>query len=188
MKPTAPGGRQVAFGTLPHYDARVEARLDLWLHLLAFATYTGATASIAFSTLPAARAEGEPARRLQVLAAALRVYDPLSIAALGVLVMTGAFRLTAYKAALRNVFFERVGGPLAWKLFFTFLLVNLGAYIAFGIGHRLVGMHVRGEAIDPERLASMENRLRSRLLLALVLVGVIVWVALSLSGIDLRPS
>jgi hypothetical protein len=166
----------------------VEARLDLWFHLLAFATYTGATFSLVFSTLPTARAEAEPGRRLQVLAAALRVYDPLSIAALGVLVMTGAFRLTAYKAALRNLFFERVGGPLAWKLFFTFLLVNLGAYVAFGIGHRLVGMHVRGDAIDPAHLASMEKRLQWSLLLALLLVGVIVWVAMSLSGIDLRPS
>jgi uncharacterized membrane protein len=166
----------------------VEARIYLWLHLLAFAAYAGATMTVAFSSLPAARAETDPKRRLQLLATAMRVYDPLSIAALGVLVMTGAFRLTAYKAALRAAFFDRVGIALAWKLFFTFLLINLGAYVAFGIGHRLVGMHARGDEIDPARLGAMEGRLQWSLVIGLVLVALIVWVALGIAPAALQPS
>ena len=166
----------------------MEARLQLWLHLLAFATYTGATVVVAFASVPAARKEADPARRLQLLAAALRVYDPLSIAALGVLVMTGAYRLTAYKAALREVFFDRMGVVLAWKLFFSFLLIMVVTYAAFGIGHRLVGMHARGDAIDGRVLASMETRLQWTLVIALALVATIVWVALSMAPASLGPT
>ena len=100
-------------------------------------------------------------RRAQLAAAMLRVYDPLSIAALGVAIMTGAFSLTAYKAALRGAFFERLGGPLAWKLFFTFILINLGAYIAFGIGHRIVRAVDAGEPPDAAQLDAFLRRLRT---------------------------
>ena len=51
---------------------------------------------------PAIAAEPDAARARPLAAAMLRIYDPLSIAALGVAIMTGAFSLTAYKAALRG--------------------------------------------------------------------------------------
>jgi hypothetical protein len=101
--------------------------------------------------------------------------------------MTGAFSLTAYKAALRGAFFERLGGPLAWKLFFTFILVNLAAYVAFGIGHRVVSAVGRGEPPDAAQLASFLRRLRTSSVLALVLVAVIVWVALRMGAAVLAP-
>jgi uncharacterized membrane protein len=167
-----------------HYDAPVEARLQLWLHLLAFATYTGATVAVAFGSIPAARRETEPGRRLGALAAALRVYDPLTIAALGVVVMTGAYRLTAYKAALRAGFFQQLGIPLAWKLFFSFLLIMVATYSAFGIGHRLVGMHARGETLEERILVGMETRLQWSMAIALVLVAIIVWIALSMPAVS----
>ena len=116
----------------------MEAQLNLWLHLLAFAAYTGSTLTIVLISVPHARAQADAEGKLRAIAAAMRVYDPLSIATLGVMVMTGAFQLTDYKAAMRATYFEQIGGPLAWKLFFSFLLINVGAYVAFGIGHRLV--------------------------------------------------
>lgn len=165
----------------------MESQINMWAHLLAFAVYTGATVALIAIAIPAITTEEDPVRRAQLAAAVLRVYDPLSIAALGVSIMTGAFSLTAYKAALRGAFFDRVGGPLAWKLFFTFVLVNLAAYVAFGIGHRLVRAVDGGEPPDAARLAAALRRLRMSSLLALALVAVIVWVALRLSAATVGP-
>jgi hypothetical protein len=165
----------------------LEAELNLWAHLLAFAVYTGATVALVAIGIPAILTEEEPARRARLAAAILRVYDPLSIGALGVSIMTGAFSLTAYKAVLRGAFFERLGAPLAWKLFFTFLLVNLAAYIAFGIGHRVVRAVDAGAPPDAAQLAAFLRRLRASSLVALVLIGVIVWVAMGLSAAAAAP-
>jgi len=165
----------------------VESQLNLWAHLLAFAVYTGATVAL-LAMLPTIGKEADPLRRAWLAAAVLRVYDPLSIAALGVVIMTGAFSLTGYKAALGSAFFDRLGGPLAWKLFLTFLLVNLGAYIAFGIGHRVVRAVDWGEPPDAAKLASFLSRLRGSAIVALILVGAIVWVALRLSAATLGPT
>jgi uncharacterized membrane protein len=166
----------------------LESQVNLWAHLVAFAIYTGVTAALVLIAIPVIENAADPVRRAQLAAAILRVYDPLSIAALGVSVMTGAFSLTAYKAALRAAFFDRMGGPLVWKLFFTFLLVNLAAYIAFGIGHRIVRAVDWGEPPDEARLGSFLHRLRGSCLLALGLIAAIVWVALRLSAAALAPA
>lgn len=155
--------------------------INLWLHLLAFATYTGATMAVLLISLPMARAEEDVDRRRQLIVATMRIYDPLTIAALGVLVMTGAFNLTTYKAALQGLFFDRLGTLLAWKLLFAFLLINLAAYIAFGIGHRIVRRSDAGDPGDGDWLDSMITRLRSSALLAIVLVVIIVWLALRMT-------
>lgn len=156
----------------------MESQVNLWLHLLAFATYTGATAALALICLPIARREEDPARRLRFLAQCMRVYDPLSIGALGLVVVTGAFRLTVFKAALRSAFFEQIGPALAWKLFFSFILINLATYVAFGIGHRLVV--ASNASASQASVAPLLARLRTSLLVALLLVAVIVWIALAM--------
>jgi uncharacterized membrane protein len=159
----------------------VGADVNLWLHLLAFAGYTGATLALVAICLPALSREAEDERRARWLAAVMRIYDPLSIAALGVIIMTGAFNLTAYKAALRGQFFAVIGGPLAWKLLLTFILVNIGAYIAFGIGHRVVRSVDLGDPIDPAWIEALLRRLRISAVLALALIAAIVWVALGMT-------
>lgn len=156
----------------------MESHVNLWLHLLAFATYTGATAALALICLPIARREEDPVRRLRFVAQCMRVYDPLSIGALGVVVMTGAFRLTVFKAVLRSAFFEQIGQVLAWKLFFSFILIILATYVAFGIGHRLVA--TSNVSAGPVSLDAPLARLRTSLLVALLLVAVIVWIALAM--------
>jgi cation transporter-like permease len=113
----------------------------------------------------------------------MRIYDPLSIALLGVNLMTGAFAVTNYKAALGPAFFTRMGLALAWKLFFAFLLINLAAYIAFGIGHRLVSRVHWGEPLDAAWVDSMLKRLQASTILALFLLGVIVWIALGMTTV-----
>ena len=166
----------------------MESQLNLWAHLVAFAVYGGATVALIAFAIPAIEQQEDAGHRARLAAAILRVYDPLSIAALGVSIMTGAFSVTAYKAVLRGAFFDRLGGVLAWKLFFTFLLVNLAAYVAFGIGHRIVRAVDGGEPPDAARLSAMLRRLRMSALLALGLIGIIVWVSLRLSAAALAPT
>jgi uncharacterized membrane protein len=169
-------------------DRCVSATVNLWLHLLAFATYAGATVAVLLICLPLARGEDDADRRRQIIVATMRIYDPLTIAALGVLVMTGAFNLTAYKAALQGLFFDRLGTLLAWKLFFTFVLIILAAYIAFGIGHRIVRRADAGEPGDAVWLDRMLARLRTSALLAVLLVAIIAWIALQMTHPGSLPS
>jgi len=155
--------------------------LNFWIHLLSSAVYAVATAIIAFVSLPRARSKRDAPARLASIAAAMRIYDPLSIALLGLNLMTGAFAITNYKAALGPAFFARVGVPLAWKLLFAFLLINLAAYIAFGIGHRLVSRVHWDDPLDAAWVDSMLKRLQASTILALLLLAVIVWIALGMS-------
>lgn len=166
----------------------MDVQLNFWLHLLATVAYFGATAAVVAVAVPRARREADPGRRLQSIAAAMRVYDPFSIAALGVMVMTGAFQLTGYKAALRERFFESIGVTLVWKLSFAFLLINLAAYVAFGVGHRLVVRTHDPEPVPPAWLDSMLKRLQASSIVALLLVAVIVWISLGMHGGAVPPS
>lgn len=165
----------------------MESQIDLWVHLLAFAVYTLATVALIAAGVPAITRERDPIRRARRAAAVLRIYDPLSLAALGVAIMTGAFSLTGYKAALGPAFFERMGRPLVWKLFFTFMLVNVAAYVAFGIGHRVVRAVEGGEPPDAARLTAVLRRLIISCVLALALVAAIVWQATQMSSAVLAP-
>jgi hypothetical protein len=149
----------------------------LWLHLLALIAYGGATLGLLIVVLPAANAQGAPLRH-SFLAHALRFYDPLAIATLGVVVMTGAFNLTRYKDALRGRFFAELGWLLAWKLGFAFLVIMVGTYIAFGLGHRIVRAEMAGDPYEPEQLDAMARRLAYACILNLILLSITTWVGL----------
>lgn len=159
----------------------MQAQLNLWLHLAALAVYAAATAALMTIAVPRARRRSDAEQRLQLIASALRIYDPLAIAALGVLVVTGAFQLTGYKAALGPRFFASLGIALAWKLLFAFLLINLAAYAAFGVGHRLVLRAHDPEPVAQAWLDGMLKRLQVASLLALLLVAVIVWISMGMT-------
>jgi uncharacterized membrane protein len=176
---TIPGGVLLP---LRLWDRKRRAVGYLWLHLLSFAVYAGSTAALLVVFLPMVRSEAEPRRRLELAAGIMRFYDPLSIGALGVLIMTGAFNLTTYKDALRGAFFQQMGGPLAWKLLLTFLLTNVAAYVAFGIGHRMVSRNEYDEDFDPKWVDSMLRRLAGATVVCLVLVAAITWVSINLIG------
>jgi len=153
----------------------------LWLHVLAVVVYGGATLAVLAMILPAARAVPDPSARRTFLAHALLVYDPLAIAALGVLVMSGAINLTTYKSALRGDFFARVGWLLVWKLCLAFFVVMVGTYITFGLGHRIVRQEMAGEPVDVEWLASMSRRLAWACVLVLFLLAGTTWLGLELA-------
>jgi uncharacterized membrane protein len=155
--------------------------LNLWLHVAAFALYLGATVALSLICLPLVQGAASAAERRRLLAAVMRVYDPFSIGVLGVLVMTGAFNLTGYKAATGPAFFSRIGAVLAWKLLGAFVLINLAAYIAFGIGHRVVRLDAAGEPPDAAWVDAMLQRLRAALWLAVGLTAAILWIALRMT-------
>jgi len=155
-------------------------RLTLWLHLVSLAAYFGATLAFVLVMLPAVERIESHEERLQVLTAMLKRLNPLLICVLGVLVMTGAFSLTAYKARLRSEFFTRIGEPLTLKLILAFFFINGVTYVAFGLGHRIVRAVEWGDPVPPDRLASMIRRMRSASILNLLLAAWIVWVALQI--------
>jgi uncharacterized membrane protein len=155
-------------------------RIDLWLHLLGLAAYFGSTLYLPLAVLPAARKLPDAAARQAFLAAHFKTYNPLSIGALGVVVMTGAFNLTSYKDALRADYWDRIGQVLVWKLAVVFVLIMVATYVSFGIGMRIVRHQEWGEQLGEEKLASMQARLAGPLWLALILTGLATWLGLRL--------
>lgn len=154
--------------------------LGLLLHILALVVYGGATLAVWAMVLPAAKAVADPGARRTFLARCLRIYDPLAIAALGVLVMTGATNLTTYKQAMRGEFFARMGWLLVWKLVLAFFVVMLGTYITFGLGHRIVRTEMAGEPVDAPWIESMSRRLGYACILVLILTALAAWLGLEL--------
>jgi len=152
----------------------------LWLHVLALVVYGGATVALCFMVLPAAEAIDDPALRRKSLNRALRIYDPLAIAVLGIVVMSGAFNLTSYKDALRAEFFAKMGWLLVWKLSLAFAVIMVGTYITFGLAHRIVRSELLEDPADDAWLASMTRRLRGACILLLALLAITTWFGLQL--------
>jgi uncharacterized membrane protein len=150
------------------------------LHLAALATYAGSCLHLALVVLPHARVLTDPAVQRRFLVPALRLFNPLSIGSLGVLLMTGAFRLTELKARLGLLFFARLGGILAVKLALAFLLINVATYVSFGIAHRLVRAEQGGLPADPATQAAMLRRMAAATWIALGLAGATLWVAVEM--------
>lgn len=154
--------------------------LGLWLHVLGLVVYGGASVAVVGVLLPAARGIADAALRRAVLARAFKVYDPLAVGALGVVVMTGAMNLTSYKAALAGEFFQRLGGLLIWKLGAAFLVVMGGTYVAMGLGHRIVRAEALQDPVDEKQLDGMVRRLSVATWTNIVILALTTWLGLAL--------
>lgn len=154
----------------------------LWVHLIATGLYLGATAGIALFAVPRAVREPVLLDRRRVIARVMRIYDPTAIALLGVMVMTGAWSITAYKASLGHEYFSAFGSALVWKLGLAFLVVMSGTWVCFGIGHRLVRQDEWEDEVEEKRLASMLARLRGAAWLTVGLTLATVLVAARRAG------
>src|SRR5437773_2977608 len=97
----------------------------LWLHLLGLAVYFGSGVTLVVVLLPMAAQIPAAPDKQRFLAQGLRLYNPLSIGALGVALMTGAFNLTSYKAMFGRRFFALLGGVCGLKLLLVFLMINV---------------------------------------------------------------
>jgi uncharacterized membrane protein len=163
-------------------------QLLILVHVLAMAGFFGAQFAMLYMLLPAAeQAPDEPARRA-FLIQGFKFYNPFSLAMLGVLVITGAMRLTDLKAALAAGYFARIGGVLSVKLLLAFLLIFIQTYITFGLAFRIgrqeeVAAHGDGPPFSVEKVNSMLVRIRAMTWVTIILTVAIVWESLRMAGL-----
>jgi uncharacterized membrane protein len=151
-----------------------------WLHLLALTAYLGAVIALPVILLPSLAAMEKHEDRAQLLARGLKFYNPLQTGALGVLILSGAFRLTELKAAYRELFMEQIGLALAVKLALAFVLIILSVYQSMGVGHRFVRRYEGGEPVSAQELGSIVRRLKSSAWCVFALALVTLWAGLRL--------
>ena len=66
----------------------------MWLHLCAMASYVGAQFAVIYMLIPAAETAPNEAARRASLIAGFKFYNPFTIGVLGIIVISGAMRLT----------------------------------------------------------------------------------------------
>lgn len=136
--------------------------LTRFAHLLASMVYLGGSWFLGAALIPGL-ATTTPERRIRTVAAVIRWYHPTSLAALGVLVMTGAFTLTSAKAALGAQYFSKLFTILGPKLLLAFALVMLSSYQFFGLGLRLVRSLPENGAAVPAEVEAWQLRVVRRI-------------------------
>jgi uncharacterized membrane protein len=155
-----------------------------WLHVLAMSAYFGAQFAVIYMLLPAAEQAGDEQRRRAALIAGFKFYNPFTIAMLGIVVVTGAMRLTGIKAELKFDYFARIWAALSLKLMLAFLLIFIQTYITFGLSFRIgrqeeVAAHGDGEPFTVERLNSMLARIRTMTWVTILLTAAVIFVSLT---------
>jgi uncharacterized membrane protein len=163
----------------------ISGEILVWLHLCAMAAYVGAQFAVIYMLIPAAEtAPNETARRASLIAG-FKFYNPFTIAVLGIIVITGAMRLTDLKASMKFDYFARIGAVLELKLALAFLLIFIQTYITFGLAFRIgrqeeVAAHGDGEAFTVEQVNSMLRRIRSMAWFTILLAAAVIWVSLTM--------
>ncbi len=160
--------------------------LLVWAHLCAMAAYFGAQFALLYMLLPAAAAAPDEGARRASLIAGFHFYNPFSIGMLGIVVITGAMRLTDLKASMGFDYFSRVGEPLALKLGLAFLLIFLQTYIAFGLAFRIgrqeeIAAHGDGPSFTVAQVDSILARIRVLTWATIVLTAAVILVSLAIA-------
>ena len=154
--------------------------LNSWLHLIALAVYLGSIIGLWTMLLPAASKLDNNKDKIQFLARSLKLYNPIQIGALGVLLFTGAFQLTDLKAVYRELFVKQLGYNLGIKLSVAFFLVLFSVYQSMGIAHRFVKRHEAGHNVTRQEFDSIIRKLKSANGLILILALITLWFGLRL--------
>jgi len=131
--------------------------------------------------LPAVTILPNDEAKAQLLARGLKFYNPLQVGALGIILFTGAFQLTALKAAYRELFIKQFGYILSVKLLFVFVLVIFSVYQGLGVGHRFVRRYEGGESVTGAELRSIIGRLKGANWCIALLTMITVWLGIRLS-------
>ncbi len=161
--------------------------LFVLLHTVAVAVYLGGTVFLGTVLIPVVRRRGIDGEGLRILVGAIRIFHPVSLASLGLLVLTGAVALTPLKETLGPEYFSRLFGVLALKLFLVFVLVLVSCYQFFALGPRLFRI-LSAEGEGPDGAASVESihvvqRLQRWILVALTLGVAIVYLGLRMGRV-----
>lgn len=151
-------------------------------HLLGVAVFVGASVLLALLIPAIGSGSATPVERRARYASVMRVYSPLTVLALGVVVMTGAWSLTPYKQALGPEYFAAVGSQLAGKLSIAFFVVMFGVYVCMGIGLRLVRASDGAAPVTEPSLKRQVMRMQITIWLTLALTAWAMWIAMSLGA------
>ena len=135
--------------------------LSSWLHVTALTIYLGAIIGLWTIFLPSLTGIKNHEARAKFLARGLKLYNPLQCGALGVVVISGAFQVTALKAAYRELFLNELGGRLGLKLGLSFVLIILSVYQSLGVAHRYVRRYEAEGPTTPQDLESVVGSLRA---------------------------
>lgn len=149
-----------------------------YLHLVLALLYLSGMVFVGGFLIPAARRFPEAQRTLQAVAQVVKVVHPISLASLGLLIITGAAMLTDLKAALGGHYFSHLFSTLGPKLLAVFILAMLNSYQFFGVGLRLT----RSMAVSAERQQGMAD---AQMAAALMQVGRLqrcAWIGAALGG------
>jgi uncharacterized membrane protein len=155
--------------------------LNSWLHVLSIAVYLGSVFGLWFVLMPAVATLDDLGEKTKLLARGLRLYNPLQVGALGIVLFSGAFRLTDLKAAYRETFIQEFGIALAIKLSLAFVVVLLSVYQSMGIGHRFVKRYDSGDGVTSQELELVVKRLVRANWLIVPTVMLTLWYGLRLA-------
>ena len=131
------------------------------LHILALALYLGFAVALLVIMLPATTSVEPPEEGAELLVRSLRIYNPAQIAALGILVLTGAWQVTDLKDLYRASYATEFGSILGIKLAVSFIIIMLGTYQCMGVGHRFVRLYEGDAKSAVERMSSVVRKLGS---------------------------
>jgi uncharacterized membrane protein len=161
------------------------AEVLIGVHILAWAAYFGSQFAVIYMLLPAAEKAPDEAHRREALIAGFKFYNPFSLGALLVIVITGAMRLTDLKAEMKFDYFAKIGGPLAIKLALAFLIIFLQVYVSLGLAFRIgrqeeIAAHGDGAPFTVEQVNSILARIRAMVWVTIVLTAAAVMVSLTM--------
>ena len=155
--------------------------MNRWLvfcHVVSVIVFLGSTVFLGVAIETMGRSADSPFDRRQRFADLFRAYNPLGIAALGVVVMTGAWLLTPQKESLGNQYFAAVGSNLVTKLGLAFLSIMSATWISFGICHRIVRADQGALPVTNADVSSSLMRLRVAIWTTVAITLATIWVAL----------
>ena len=152
-----------------------------YLHLVVAFLYLSGMVFVGGFLIPAARRYQEARQALQSIARVITVVHPISLASLGVLIITGAAMLTDLKAALGGRYFSQLFSTLGPKLLVVFVLALLNSYQFFGVGLRLTRSLAGGVA---EQEVITDDQMAAGLMLVRRLQRC-AWIGAALGGVAL---
>jgi len=154
--------------------------LSFWLHLIALTVYLGSLVGLWVFVLSPLSSLKSHEDQVAFLILRLKIYNPVQIGALGVLVITGAFQLTDLKDTYRILFTREFGESLSLKLLLAFVIIILSTYQSMGVAHRFVRRSEAPEPVPPADLRSVTTRLRSLTLVIFFFTLITVWVSIKI--------
>ena len=152
--------------------------LSFWLHLIALTVYLGSLVVLWFFILSPLSSHKTHEEQVAFLIRRIKIYNPVQIGALGVLLITGAFQLTDLKDSHRALFTTEVGESLSLKLLLAFVVIILSTYQAMGVGHRFVRRSEAPEPVSPREFRSVATKLRILTLVVFTMTLVTAWISI----------